>query len=69
MIFTHKLIVITVHAQARWIPQITVINVTKKLSVCVKDVDTKFITIGCPYMTLSVVMPKGLNGLFLVGEG
>ena len=44
-VFTHKQIVITVHTQAIWITQITVINVTEKLSVCVKDVDTMVVPI------------------------
>ena len=44
-VFTHKQTVIIVHTQANWIPQITVTNVTEKLSICVNDVDTMGITI------------------------
>ena len=40
--------------QAIWILQATDINVTEKLSICVKDVDTMVIIIGCHYTTLTV---------------
>ena len=53
-IFTHKQTVITVHTHAQWILQTTVINVTEKLSICVKDMDTMVIAIGSQDTTLTV---------------
>ena len=53
-VYTHKQTVITVHKQAKWISQSTVINVTEELFICVKDVDTMVIMICCQYMTLTI---------------
>ena len=52
--FTHKQTVITVHPHAIWITQITFINETEKLSICVKDVNTMVIPIFSLYTTLIV---------------
>ena len=56
-VFIQKQSVITVHTQANWIPQITVINVTEELSICVKDVNTMVIEIRGQDTTLTVVIP------------
>ena len=55
-VFTQKQNAITVHTQAKWIPQITVtcINVTEELSLCVKDVNTMVTEIRGQDATLTI---------------
>ena len=53
-VFTQTQTAITVHTQANWFPQITVINVTEEMSLCVKDVNTMVTEIRGQDATLTI---------------